>query len=130
MLRARAAASSALVAVGSWLVLAAGMQASCAAAPEVAHDAASDSSSARAPVEALPFSLCSAYGAAGTPCYPTTADRAGRPVAACRDPFRGRCESRAGRAVCLLAVASDGRPCTMPGGAAGSCQDGRCVEPR
>lgn len=129
MLRARAAASSALA--GSWPVLvAAVLQASCAAAPEAAPEAAPGSVTERAPVEALPFSLCSAYGAAGTPCYPTTADRAGRSVAACRDPFRGRCESRAGRAVCLLVVAADGRPCTTPGGAQGSCQDGRCVEPR
>jgi hypothetical protein len=125
MHRARAAAPSVLAA--SWLALAAAALPLSCAAPAPAPGA---EPAAREPVDALPFSLCSAYGAAGTPCYPTTADRAGRAVAACRDPFRGRCESRAGRAVCLLAVASDGRPCTATSGAQGSCQDGRCVEPR
>jgi hypothetical protein len=73
----------------------------------------------------LPFALCRAYGAAGTPCYPTTADRAGRAVPPCRDAHRGRCEIRSGKGVCLLLPVPDGSSCTV-GSGRGQCREGGC----
>lgn len=73
----------------------------------------------------LPFALCRAYGAAGTPCYPTTADRAGRSIPPCRDAHRGRCEIRSGKGVCLLAPVPDGTSCTV-GSGRGLCREGGC----
>lgn len=102
----------------------------CGATAQRGAAASSPDPAGASPAWELPFALCRAYGAAGTPCYPTTADRAGRAVPPCRDAHRGRCEIRGGKGVCLLAPLPDGAAYTV-GSGRGQCREGGCqvVEP-